>query len=317
MSDVLTPVKHLILNLDNKSDHELIKKISHALSVPERILIMEYLLNSSRSLSDIAAKLNIPISSVSRHIDVLSDAGLVYLTYRPGIKGHTKYCSQAITRCTFSFVPPRKHPSKDKEVSVEMPIGMFSECDIFAPCGMLGSTGSIEIFDDPQVFFSPNRALAECLWFDHGFIAYNFPASILGNLSYKELCISFEVCSETSCYNNDWPSDITVLINDVEVITFTSLGDFGGRRGKYTPEYWPITGTQYGILKKITVTDGGVYEDDNFIHDFVTLRDLKLTETASIRLKIGVKKDAAHRGGINLFGKRFGDYSQSIIMTVK
>lgn len=51
------------------------------------------------------------------------------------------------------------------------------------------------------------------------------------DLPGDEISFSFEVCSETIYYNNHWPSDITVSVNDVEVATFTSPGDFGGRRG--------------------------------------------------------------------------------------
>ena len=44
---------------------------------------------------------------------------------------------------------------------------------------------------------------------------------------------------------------------------------------------------------------------------------LGLYDRPSVEFKIGVKPDAVHRGGINLFGKHFGDYPQSIVMTVK
>ena len=47
------------------------------------------------------------------------------------------------------------------------------------------------------------------------------------------------------------------------------------------------------------------------------LSDLKLYDGSAIKLDIGIKDDAVHRGGLNLFGKNFGDYPQSIIMTLK
>ena len=46
----------------------------------------------------------------------------------------------------------------------------------------------------------------------------------------------------------------------------------------------------------------------------VRISDLNLMENAFIRLSIAVKKDAAHQGGINLFGEKFGDYNQAIVM---
>ena len=37
----------------------------------------------------------------------------------------------------------------------------------------------------------------------------------------------------------------------------------------------------------------------------------------AVKFTIGIKQDAVHRGGLNLFGKNFGDYQQAIIMTIK
>ena len=317
MSDILNPKKNFVLNIDSENDHEMIAKLSHSLSVPERIKILRSLLNSSKSLSAISQELDIPVSSVARPIDVLAAAGLIFINYQPGLKGHTKFCSQAILSYTVSLVAERRSENSEEEYSVEMPIGMFSHCHINAPCGMVGKEEKIESFDNPGVFFSPARSQAECLWFDTGFISYNFPSQPLKNHKCREISFSFEICSETIYYNNKWPSDITVSVNGTEVVTFTSPGDFGGRRGKYTPEYWPVTSTQFGILKKITVNEKGVYVDNIFMHDRIKFDDLKLYEGSAIKLDIGIKEDAEHKGGINLFGKNFGDYPQAIVMSVK
>ncbi len=316
MSDVLTPQKQVVLHIDNLEDHELIAKLGRALSVPERVRIMQCLLNTSKSAPAISEELDIPVSSVSRHIDALAEAGLVHVMYKPSLKGHTKYCSQAILGTFISF-DPAKVKEEAEEYTVEMPIGMFSHCHIKAPCGMTGAEEQIETFDNPNVFFSPKRILAECLWFDNGFISYNFPTDYPKNRRYSQITFSFEVCSETMYYNNDWPSDITVCINGVEITTFTSPGDFGGRRGKYTPMYWPVTSTQFGMLKRITVDGRGVWVDNALVSDKITFTQLKIEEGYSVRLDIGIKDTAEHRGGINLFGKNFGDYSQAIVMSIR
>ena len=148
-----------------------------------------------------------------------------------------------------------------------------------------------------------------------GFISYNFPKP--KDREINDISFSFEICSEAVYYNNNWPSDITVSINDVEITTLTSPGDFGGRRGKYTPEHWPITSTQFGILKTFTVTKNGVFVDKTLTGTRVTSKDLKLDAGNAVKLTIGIKEDAVHRGGLNLFGKHFGDYAQAIIMTIK
>ena len=81
--------------------------------------------------------------------------------------------------------------------------------------------------------------------------------------------------------------------------------------------YWPVTSTQFGLLRKVSITDEGVFFDHHLFTDKIKLDDLKLQEGKSVNFEIGVKEDAVHRGGLNLFGKNFGDFPQAIIMTLK
>ena len=306
--------KHLSFNLGKQAEHENIAKIARALSVEERLDILKYMLNKSVSISEISKSLDIPISSVSRHIDILEDAGLIVISYQPGLKGHTKYCAQAVLDVKFSLVAD-KVDSKLKSYVTEMPIGMYSDCKVNAPCGMVGKERALGKFDDAKVFFSPLRAEAECMWFESGFVSYLFPAPEKSAERHR-ISFSLELCSDTIYYNNDWPSDITVKINGIEIITFTSPGNFGGKRGKYTPMYWPITSSQFGQLKKISVDKDGVYLDNVLQHKDLTFDDLKIPDGDAVRFEIGVKANAVHRGGISLFGKNFGDFDQAIIMKI-
>ncbi|TGQ58592.1 transcriptional regulator, partial [Mesorhizobium sp. M1C.F.Ca.ET.212.01.1.1] len=45
-----------------------------------------------------------------------------------------------------------------------------------------------------------------------------------------------------------------------------------------------------------------------------SLADLELERHRSIRIRIGVKEDARHPGGINIFGSGFGNYSNDIVL---
>lgn len=71
------------------------------------------------------------------------------------------------------------------------------------------------------------------------------------------------------------------------------------------------------MLKNILVNNQGVFVDNLFVHSNVKFDDLKLYDNESIKLDIGIKDDAVHAGGVNLFGKKFGDHPQSIVMSVK
>ncbi len=307
--------KHPSFNIDSLNDHVDIAKIAHALSVDVRLQILKYMLNRSVSISAISKDLDIPISSVSRHIDILEDAGLIVITYQPGLKGHTKYCAQAVLDVKISLVAD-KHEHKSQSFLREMPIGMFSDCKVHAPCGMVGIDKQLGKFDDTQIFYSPLRAQAECLWFESGYVAYSFPVPLKDNEKRKRISFSMEVCSDTIYYNNNWPSDITVKINGKEILTFTSPVNVGGQRGRLTPSYWPITSSQFGQLKKFSVDRDGVYLDNVFQHNQVTFDDLNLFASDSIKFEIGVKDDAEHRGGLTLFGKNFGDFDQAILMKI-
>ena len=46
----------------------------------------------------------------------------------------------------------------------------------------------------------------------------------------------------------------------------------------------------------------------------VTIADLKLSEHHSIKVKLGIKDDAQNVGGMNIFGRGFGNYDQDIVL---
>lgn len=109
------------------------------------------------------------------------------------------------------------------------------------------------------------------------------------------------------------PSDITLSVNGVETGIWTSQGDFGGVRGRLTPEWWPIEQTQYGVLKRWRITMDGTYVDGEKISE-VSLDNINLEANPHICMRLEVKEDARNVGGINLFGKRFGNYNQDLVM---
>ena len=122
-----------------------------------------------------------------------------------------------------------------------------------------------------------------------------------------------ELCSEAFGHHLDWPSDIFLEINDVLLGTWTSPADFGGKRGSLTPEWWNIKDSQYGLLKTWRVdVEGATLDGDRFSD--VTINDLSLNQNTFVKVRIGVKPDAAHVGGLNLFGEAFGNYQQGIIL---
>jgi predicted transcriptional regulator len=105
------------------------------------------------------------------------------------------------------------------------------------------------------------------------------------------------------------------MINDVEVGTWTCPGDFGGKSALLTPKWWPIDRTTYGLLKQWSVSDRGTMIDGVLLST-VAVDDLRLAQSNHIKVRLAVKEDARHRGGINLFGRKFGNYPQDIVMRI-
>ena len=89
----------------------------------------------------------------------------------------------------------------------------------------------------------------------------------------EKIEISMELCSEAPGYRAEWPSDITLYINDIDIGTFTCPGDFGGRRGRYSPDWWSIGSTQFGVLKCWQVNDKGSFLDYSLLSN-VTIDDI-------------------------------------------
>lgn len=303
--------RNLVLNL---SDVDKLSEVAKALSIPTRVQIILLVSKESMSVNEIADALQLPISTVSMHVNVLLDAGLLFSAQQPGIRGRKKVCSRKIDKVLFDFVE-KFELNTNESVVVNMPIGYYTNVtDIQPSCGIAGEHYYLSPDDDPKSFYEPSHFEAQLIWLSRGVLEYKFPNGALagGNEAHK-LSFSLELCSEISNYRNDWPSDITIWINGREVCTYTSPGDFGGRRGKLNPSWWSDTYTQYGLLKTFSVDGEGTFID-GIKASSVSIDQLKLSEGDCISFKIGIKPDAVNCGGMNIFGEKFGDYQQNIVM---
>lgn len=283
-----------------------------ALASEPRIQMLNLLRDKTLNINEISDALNLPQSTVATHISILEDAGLLITESVKAKKGNQKLCKPAFRELLIQF--PEKQNTTDNFVEVEMPIGIFTDCKITAPCGLCSSEHIIGLLDIPDSFLNPERMKAGLLWCGSGTFEYKFPNNTLyENKKLTKIEISLELSSETPGTNSNWPSDITMWINKTEIGTWVSPGDFGDKRGKYTPQWWKLEGSQYGLLKHFSVTEEGSFVDGIQISD-IKLSDLKISEHHSIRVKIGVKENAEHMGGMNIFGKGFGNYDQGIIL---
>jgi len=288
--------------------------VLHALASPARVRILRLLhRNAGANVNDIAEALALPQSTVSSSLQILERAGLISAERQRGRKGRQKVCFAGFDEVLVMFRDDFEQ-AQANVIEVSMPIGLYTSCEVSAPCGLCSPEGIIGLLDVPETFLNPDRMNAGLMWFTRGFVEYQFPnnARLIGKAA-TALEFSLELSSEVPGTSADWPSDITIAINGREIGAWTSPGDFGDKRGVYTPDWWKLKGSQYGKLKSWRVTPDGAFIDGVRISP-LTVEDLGIAAHHSIRLRIEVKPDARHPGGVNIFGRGFGNYDQDIVL---
>jgi len=284
--------------------------VRHALAADQRVKLLEMLAKKTMNVNEIAAALGVSHPTASMHIRALQDAGLLESAYSTTDKGAEKRCWTTCSRIIFEIeTHPDETAGKVEEVTI--PVGLYNVVNVVPPCGLTGRRASIASSSHPLM--TPDRELGQNLWFTGGWVEYSFPFHLPANAVLTAIEFEAEICSEAPGYDNDYPSDITVWMNGAEVGTWTSPGDFGGRRGRLNPSWWPDSFTQYGILKNWKIDDNGSYIDGEKAGD-LTLADLHLAPGAPLAVRIGIKEDAKYQGGVNLFGKRLGDHPQDLTL---
>ncbi|MEZ5863719.1 MAG: helix-turn-helix domain-containing protein [Geminicoccaceae bacterium] len=288
--------------------------ILRGLSSPVRIRILRLLhRRGPLNVNEISQALDLPQSTVATNMQVLEQSRLVDTETVKATNGHQKICAAKYDEIVLRFGDNSRR-TDDDVIEVAMPLGLYTSSSVTAPCGLCSSEGVIGLLDVPAFFLDPSRMRAGLIWFERGHVEYKFPnnAKLRGS-ALEALEVSMELSSEVPGTNADWPSDISVWINDTSIGTWTSPGDFGDKRGVYTPRWWKLEGSQYGALKTWRVTDEGCFIDGARVSD-IRLSDLDLDGHHSIRLRIGIDDDARHPGGVNIFGKGFGNHDQDIVM---
>ncbi len=307
-------VMNLYLNNSNY-----LATVAKALSLPIRLEILQLIQHKpGLIIKEIAEELNIPASTAAVHVNLLEDADMIIVEEMPGVRGSVKRC-HIRTHTVHLYLNQGMTEHGVQNVSEEMLVGCFSSCEIRegGTCGLSSADGMIGTDDDERWFYSPQKYKAGIVWLSAGYLEYKIPNSVPKGSTPLSVTFSMELCSEACVYDETWKSDISFWINEIECGTWRSPGDMGKRRGLITPDYskWPLGVTQYGFLVQLEVKDDGCYINNSKVSS-VSIRDLDLMKKAYVKLRIGNKKDAKYVGGINIFGKEFGDYKQDIIMNI-
>lgn len=297
----------IVVNINEENLNENVA-VATALANETRLKMLMALNKNTYSITELAKHLDVPTSIIVFHMKVLEKVNLIKVLPTPQKSKSTLYLSKLSNTILFSF---EKNVKVDNELEIlefDMPIGNYVSINEKTPIGGFNETQFVSL-DEP---YSTQRFSLQNLYVGrNAYIEYLFPS--LNNNTLSELYFSLEICAESPNYNNNYYSDITFWINDVELLTFTSPADFGGRRGILNPSWLPESISQYGQLITISINRLGTYLNGVKVNN-LTLENIKLNNSKSLKFSFGNKKGCQHNGGFNIYGKNAGDHPQNIVM---
>ena len=283
--------------------------VYEALASNVRLKIINLLSKSPLNIKELAEKLDLSSAILTMHVSKLEKAGIIKAERTRSKGGVQKICTLAVNSIEIDFPSNKLEQRKFHEFI--LPVGHYTDYHVVPTCGLATTDKVIGYFDDPRYFLNSERVNASILWLTQGYIEYKIPNYLYSSQVPEELEISLELSSEAPGFNKNWPSDISFFINDIKLGQWTSPGDFGGEKGKYTPTWWEQNINQYGVLKILRVNSLGTFIDGERISN-ITIDEININ-TKTWTFRIAVLEDAVHVGGLTLFGSGFGNYDQDII----
>lgn len=286
-------------------------EIFKALGSELRINIIKLLQeNHEMNMNELATSLGITNGALTSHIKKLEESGIIQVMTERGSHGNQKVCKVAVDKIVVN-VESEENEEDQNIYNTEVKVGHYSDYDVYPTCGLATSQAIVGEVDDPRYFSHPDRINAGILWFTKGYIEYMIPNLLPSATKIDQITVSLEISSEAPGINNDWPSDISILLNDVKIGTWTSPGDYGDVQGIFTPDWWFSNWNQYGLLKMIVINKKGTFVDGLKISN-VTINEFNLDYKSTVRFKFEIEEDAKNVGGITIFGSEFGNYNQDI-----
>ena len=286
-------------------------EVFKALGSELRINIIKLLQeNHEMNMNELATSLGITNGALTSHIKKLEESGIIQVMTERGGHGNQKICKVAVDKIVVDV--ESEETEEDQNIyNTEVKVGHYSDYNVYPTCGLATSKAIVGEADDPRYFSHPDRINAGILWFTKGYIEYMIPNLLPSATKIDQITVSLEISSEAPGINNDWPSDISIFLNDVKIGTWTSPGDYGDVQGIFTPDWWFLNWNQYGLLKMIVINKKGTFVDGLKISN-VTINQFNLDYKSTVRFKFEIEEDAKNIGGITIFGSEFGNYNQDI-----
>lgn len=149
----------------------------YALSSKTRLAIIRLLATKSLNIKQIAENIGMSMAIVTRHVNILSECGIVISESLPSSKGRQRVCSLKEESITVFL----KSAKQIKDQKIMMQIGDYSKAiDVQSPCGFENENGIKGIEDDPRYFLMPDRRDIVKYWFSNGVMKYRISGALDG-----------------------------------------------------------------------------------------------------------------------------------------
>lgn len=280
-----------------------------ALSSEVRVKIISLLAEHRElNMNELGEKLGIPGSTLTAHIKLLDECGILDIRGVDGSRGMQKRCSLKESRLLIElFASVARH----RYLHCEFPAGSYSEFSVIPPCGLASPAARIGTEDAPLYFDAPERTTAGLIWFSAGFVEYPVPNYLPEGGRLIELQISLEIASHLP---NALPADkslgVLFSINQIAVGSWIIPLNEDNYHSLYSPSWRDNSRIRSGKIKLLTVNRKGAFIDGNNRVSSVTIDQLGVTPGKRIRLRI-----TSLGSGVTIFGRGFGNYDQDISVT--
>lgn len=281
-----------------------------ALASKTRLRVVQLLSEKDMNIKELSEQLGISSSIMTKHIRKLESAKII-TTRQVNKDGSRHKLCILLNPVTEIHVPHFRIDRSDdrkKMYETNLPVGQYTMLKARPPCGLASEETTLGDMDDPVHMLSPERVAAQLLWLGEGYVEYVLPNYLREGEKLTDIEIQGEFGSEAAGYNDNWPSQIHVLLNEIEICVFSTPGDIGSMRGSLTPQWWG--NNQYGILVIIRVTEKGVLVNGELKSDVgISQFDAHCDKWV---VRFLVEDQSKGGGGLTLFGEKFGNYSQNI-----
>ena len=146
--------------------------IFKALGSPVRVQILRLIQEKEGlNIKQIAQSLKIPVTTLSPHLNLLAEAGLIEFRDESLTHGTQKRCyfikdwDQLLVNMALSGPDLQTY-------SAEIGVGHFSDFSVTPTCGMATSSSFVGQLDQPRYFIHPGSRQARIVWFTTGYLEY-------------------------------------------------------------------------------------------------------------------------------------------------